>query len=226
VKISNLPRKEFRMMENMHRWQKQMNVPLSEVAADNDQYLKEETVGNLAIRWVDIRGLGVHTVSKPADPHATSQDGFLGGLQGKKGKQPFTYTVPNGWNKADAGQFAVDAYEITAGGETARVTVTPLDGPRGRNVAENVNRWRIQVKLERLSAKDAEKETHPVDVGGIKSTYVDISNKDGPPAKNRILAVIVPVSPSTTWTVVMSGPNGLVEQNKKAFDAFVESFKK
>jgi hypothetical protein len=55
---------------------------------------------------------------------------------------------------------------------------------------------------------------------------VSISNDKGPADKNRVLAVIVPINPRSAWSIVMTGPKELVEQNKKAFETFVESFKK
>jgi hypothetical protein len=226
VKISKLSKEEFRLMENMHRWQKQMDVKLSDVAADNEQYLKDETIGDQKITWVDMNGLGVHNVSKPSDANAGLQKDFLGGLIDEKGKQPFKYTAPAGWKEVAPVKFAANTYEIGAGGATAKVSVSSLSGPMAGDLAENVKRWRGQVGLEPLPRAEVAQAGKRIQVGGFQSHYFDIENPKGPPAKNRILAVMVPVTRTNPWFVVMSGPSDLVGQNKNAFETFVESFKK
>jgi hypothetical protein len=223
VKISRLPSKGYHLLPNMHRWQKQIDMPLSEDLADTKQFVKEDELGKRKLTWVDLKGLGVHVVTKPLDPKAQQRD-ILSALQQADDQNdvPFTYKAPEGWKKAEAGKLAIDAYEVTAGGKSARITITPISGAM---ITPNVNRWREQVGLGPLAPKDIAKESKAIQVAGIKSTYVDIMNKKGPPAKNHIIAVIVPINPRSAWSIVISGPTELVEQNKKSFETFIESFK-
>jgi hypothetical protein len=227
VKISKLPAKAYRLMDNMHRWQKQVDVPLSESAEDNKPYLKTEKVGKIDVTWVDMSGLGVHTVSRPAAANADRQKDPLGGLQIEdQAKQPFKYTVPAGWVSKDPGEFALEAFEVGADGLTARITVTSLSGPMAADPVTNINRWRKNVGLPPVPPKEIENSVRLIQVGGVKSISADIVNPAGPPAKNRIVAVMVPLNRRTSWFIVMTGPSDVVGQHKNAFETFVQSFKK
>ena len=68
------------------------------------------------------------------------------------------------------------------------------------------------------------KSAVPIKVAGTAAHFVDIANPNGPPALNRILAVIVQIR-QETWFIRMSGPHDWVGQNKNAFETFVNSFR-
>jgi hypothetical protein len=224
VKITRLPmNKEFGLMKNMHRWQKQVNRPLSESPEDNERYLKRDKIGDQEIEWVDMTGLGVHTVSKPPDPRdARQKEGLVGIDMNEGGRLPFKYAAPEGWEKKAPGMMAKDAYLIEDGKNSAEVTLTPLGG----DPAANINRWREQVGLEKVDPDEIGKSAKLIQVAGIKSYYVDIGNPKGEPTKNRILGVIVPLNRRTSWFIKMTGPLDFVGQHKADFEKFVESFKK
>jgi hypothetical protein len=222
IKVSMLPAKGFAMMPNMHRWQKQVNVPLSEAVQDNEAYLTREKVDGIGeIRWVDMTGLGVHTVSKAAD--AADDDGkdLLHGFQMKQAKVPFKYQVPDGWDQQPPGQFAAVVFEVAEGDKKAEVTLTSAGG----NLTSNLNRWRGQIGLPDLGRGEAEPSAVQLKVAGTDATYVDLKNPAGPAQKNRILGVIVPMG-QTSWFIKMTGPIDWVGQNKEAFETFVKSFKR
>ena len=221
VKVTPLP--ESALMKNMHRWQKQVNLPLSESLEDNERYLKKEKIGNQEIEWVDMKGLGVHVVGKPPDARAANQKEGLAGIDmNEGGRLPFKYAAPEGWEKKAPGMMAKDAYLIVDGNHSAEVTLTPLGG----DPAANINRWREQVGLAKVDPDEIAKSAKLIDVAGIKSYYVDIGNPKGEATKNRILGVIVPLNRRTSWFIKMTGPLDFVGQHKADFEKFVESFKK
>src|SRR5207244_2364326 len=119
IAVTRFPADKFKMMDNMHRWQKQVNVPLTESHEDLDKQVKREKVEGQEVKWVDLVGLGIHTASKPPEAVAANKKNFLppmpikgaaGGGAGGGGKVPFKYTVPDGWAKKAPGQFAAEAY--------------------------------------------------------------------------------------------------------------------
>lgn len=226
IAITQLPAEGFDLTKNVHRWQKQVNLPPAESPADLARAVRK--IKGEDVMLVDLTGRGVHTVSKMPDPHAANKKKFVpalalkkaaqgGGGGGGGGRLPFTYQVPKGWDKRAPGQFAAEAYEVA---EKISVTLTPAGG----DLAENINRWRGQVELPRIGPAELRKTTSELVVAGMKSVYVDLANPAGPKDKNRIVGVIVPMEDSM-WFVKMTGPLDLVGQHKKDFEAFVTSFK-
>jgi hypothetical protein len=217
VKVTKLPVEGYSLMANMHRWQKQVNLPLSENADDNEQYFTREEINGRQATWVNMIGLGVHTVSKPADPKAGDQKQFLPGMHVEKtGKFPFKSTAPANWaKKENPGAMAAEAYQVD---KTLEVTLTLAGG----DPADNVNRWRKQVDLPPLPPQELAATVKDMVVAGKEAYYVDLAN----PAKNRTLGVILPMNPKSSWFVKMTGPHDLVGQHKTEFEAFVQSFKK
>jgi hypothetical protein len=221
VKVTKLPAKDYSLMANMHRWQKQVNLPLSEEPADNEPYLRKE----IDITWVDMKGLGVHTVTKPSDPMAANDKEFLPGIKFDKPaiKTPFTYVVPEGWEKGEVrGGDMADIYNVADG--EIELTLTRFGGDGG-GLAANINRWRKQVGLPELPPQDAANTAHANMIPDMKAYYVDIANPAGPAWKNHILGVIIPIAqPKSVWFVKMTGDAKLVGQHKNEFESFVKSF--
>ena len=227
VTVTRTPAGAYSLMPNMHRWQKQINRPIAETTADLDPYVKKEMVGDQKITWVDMQGLGVHSVSKPPPPPDAGRKNILPGFGMNRppaAEAPFKYVAPEGWVKKGPRQFVIDSYEVRGGGGTvAEVTLSSLGGDAG-GLALNINRWREQVKLPKIPADQVERSAKAIVVAGIDAAYFDIANPKGPAEKNHILGVIVPHA-ETTWFVKMTGPLDWVSQNQNAFETFVKSFK-
>jgi hypothetical protein len=226
VTVSRFGADGFSLITNVHRWQKQVNAPLTESIADlKPPLVTDEKLGDLLVTWVDLSGLGVHTVSKQIEAQAANKQRMFPPIPMKKpaagGNVPFKYVVPDGWKPKPPGQFAVEAYEVSDGNNRADVTLTPAGG----EVADNVNRWRDQIGLPPLPDEEARRSTVELPIQGIKNHYVDIANPRGPAAKNRTLGVIIP-GEDAIWFVKMIGPIDWVGQNKAAFETFVKSFKR
>ncbi len=225
VKITKFPRDKFQLLANVNRWQKELNLPVSD-AHEVDPFVKREKLrakpDDQEVTWVELTGYGVHRISKPMEvaAHAPMKEPMLaGGL----GATPFKYTVPKGWvEKPPRDQFTAVLFELTRDGQTVNVTLTALGGDGG-GLASNVSRWRKQVGLPDSADQQLMNSLVPLKVAGASGHYVDISNPDGPAKLNRILAVVVPYQ-GKVWFVRMSGTAGVVGQNKADFETFVKSF--
>ena len=153
--------------------------------------------------------------------HATCGSGCSG---------TFDITVPYHVTREQPG--LIKAYNLSAKDGSVedvriyQVTLTPLSGPMAADVPANINRWREQVKLETVSAKDVMNEAQKVKVAGYDSFYAVLANPIGPAGANHILGVVVPTGRKSCWFIKMTGPLDVVAQNKKSFETFIESFKK
>jgi hypothetical protein len=221
VTVTRLPAGENWLLTNVHRWQKQVNVP---AAAKIEDFKPEEVQKEKEITWVDLKGLGVHIVSKPPERIAAGNAKKFQLPQVKKAapagkKVPFDYDLPEGWEQAPlTGKFMVERYVLAQG--EVQVTLTPVGG----TLAMNVNRWRDEIGLPAIAEAAVKESAMTLKFADIKADYVEIINPRGPAAKNHTLGVIIP-TPQTNWVIKMWGPTNLVGQNKNAFETFVKSFK-
>ncbi len=131
---------------------------------------------------------------------------------------PLTYQTPPGWKEVPARDgISLAAFQITEGDRAAVVTVSTAGG----SLEANVNRWRDQVGLGLAREEQIQKDLRPIDVGGTRGHYVDLTGPESA-GGSRILAVRVPRD-DTTWFFKMRGPADLVGHQKTAFEAFVGS---
>jgi hypothetical protein len=220
VTVIKLPAGEDWLRSNVVRWQKIVNEPPVQTVNELETKVKREN----EIVWVDLTGLGVHTVSKPPEPMAAGNPKKMQlplppQKQARGLKSPFQYVAPEDWKQGPVtSAFMADRYLI---GDDIQVSLTSVGG----TLAMNVNRWRGEVGLAgELNDAEVAGLANAMMVAGHKAYYVDISNPAGPPDKNRSLAVTIPMG-NTNWFIKMWGPRESVEKNKIAFDTFVRSFK-
>jgi hypothetical protein len=231
VTVTRLPADKYKLIDNMHRWQKQINVPLSESMDDTKAYVTPDVVGEQAMSWVDMKGLGIHAISKPPSPVVGGKNKLPGGLLGRgKVEVPFKYTVPKdaGWMEKEAPEDGITSVfiDVSEGDQHAKVTFTALPRRGDVGLAANIRRWRGQLQLPDRDIPKAELEKSAVSMPllGVQASYVDLENPQGVPHMNRILAVLLPLR-EHTWVIRMSGPSNWVGQNKNAFETFVKSFR-
>ncbi len=111
----------------------------------------------------------------------------------------------------------VGSFKISGpGGKSADVSIIPLPGMAGGDFA-NVNRWRGQVQLPAASSNELQNAAQSVSVGGQPAQLYDVGG-----ASSRILGTIQHRD-NTTWFYKMTGDPDLVEQQKTAFIAFLQS---
>jgi hypothetical protein len=130
--------------------------------------------------------------------------------------------VPPDWKEVEPGQMLRSKYVIGGEGGRAEVTVSAFPGATGGLLA-NVNRWRGQLGLEPIAAEKLPDVTTNLDAAGGTATLVDMSGQDAKTGqKARIVGVILPKE-GETWFYKLIGDEPVVERQKKAFVAFVQT---
>jgi hypothetical protein len=210
------------VLQNVNRWRGQMGVAPVEANQLKEVAVKREVNGVTSYR-VDMVGPRSGKTSRgpmmgargarpprPEAPPAGNEP---------KGGEP-RYDLPRGWEPARPDAFSLQAFTVSDGGQTARITVTPL-GPDPGSLVANINRWRQQqLHLPPVTPEQALALVHKMQVGGVEAVYFDDAGKG--PAAQRMLVVILPQG-DRTWFFKMLGPADLVGRQKDAFEAFVKS---
>ena len=133
------------------------------------------------------------------------------------------YTLPDGWKEKNLTQMRVASFGIAENGKTADVSVIPLGGMAGGDLA-NVNRWRKDVGQEALANdEDLNKISEPTTVGSQPAKLFDLSGTNpGTGDEEGIVAAILHTD-TAAWFFKMTGDADLVKKNKPAFIAFLKS---
>ncbi|HEY5041981.1 MAG TPA: hypothetical protein VIK53_08255 [Verrucomicrobiae bacterium] len=129
------------------------------------------------------------------------------------------YTVPAGWQEKKASEMRVASFGVSENGKTADVSVIPLAGMAGGDLA-NVDRWRGQVGLPKLADDDLQKLAEKVEVAGQPADLFDLPGTAAD--AQRILGVIFHQG-DMSWFFKVTGDSDLVEKQKTAFVAFLKS---
>ena len=156
----------------------------------------------------------------PAAMPATMPEGLA--APDHSGMPALQYTLPAGWKEKPLTQMRVASFDVSENGQTADVSVIPLGGIAGGDLA-NVNRWRGQVGLPPESDEALQKLAAPVQVGGQTADLYDVAGTvPGSGDAERILGVIAHRE-DVAWFFKMTGNADLVEKQKPAFLAFLKS---
>jgi len=177
---------------------------------------------NVKVYKVDSTN-AVVTVPPPASPGgmpATMPDGLP--APDNSGLPKLKYTLPDGWKEKALTQLRVASFEISENGKTNDVSVIPLGGMAGGDLA-NVNRWRGQVGLPPLADEDLQKLAEKITVAGQPADLFDVTGT--PPGSGEAERIIGVIShrDDTAWFFKMTGDAALVEKQKTAFVAFLKS---
>ncbi|QTN33566.1 hypothetical protein HZ994_15015 [Akkermansiaceae bacterium] len=121
------------------------------------------------------------------------------------------WTVPDGWEKEQAGQFQTALYDLGGGG---KVSVSNLPGDAGGETA-NVNRWRQQVGLEPLD--QVSMETVATEGDGITVKWCQLEGE-----AESIMAAIISL-PAETWFFKLNAPTAAITAKGKEFSAMLTS---
>ena len=124
------------------------------------------------------------------------------------------WNVPASWEEKSATSMRLGNF--TAGNGQAEITVMTFPGEVGGLLA-NVNRWRGQSGLPPVDEAGLAEVTGKINVSGTPATLVEAVGDT-----NASISVFHPVG-NQTWFYKMSGPSGVVTQEKAAFTAFLES---
>ncbi len=197
------------LLDNINRWRQQFLLLDPVTEKELDSITRKIEGKNSTFTVVDMKGfapIGKKTIVVPPPQRPP--------VPPAKRDLPLKYQVPDGWREmADLPEFAVAAFQVGQGQESALISVTPAGG----SLLFNVNRWRGQVKLPPVKEGDLPNLVGKIPCAGVDSAYVDLQ---GP--QRRILGV-VHVQDNATWFFKVIGPDRIVGQQKPAFEAFVRS---
>jgi hypothetical protein len=140
------------------------------------------------------------------------------------------FAVPDAWQPLAPSNFRRIGFQIADGPRTAAVTVSDFgaqSAPMISDPLQNVNRWRGEVMMDRISAEDLDKTTERMEIDGHPATYValipDVPEPTASGAK-ATLGAMVTVG-DRIWYFKMSGNRSLVAARQDEFKTFLKSVK-
>ncbi|MHB1308836.1 MAG: hypothetical protein ACYDC1_00035 [Limisphaerales bacterium] len=160
-----------------------------------------------------------------ADPHAGLNMGQSGtvGMVPEVATPPVKWTLPAGWQELPASQMRVGHFAVAGeNGQKAQVTIIPLGGTGGGDF-ENVNRWRGQVGLARITEAELDQSAESVEVAGAKARLWDFAGTMPGDSKSTRLQSAILHREGTAWFFKFQGDDALVAAQKPAFVQFLKS---
>lgn len=170
----------------------------------------------------------VYTVKKDpprTDLHDHSQDEATAIPPPRPARPQVSWTLPNGWTEAGAGQMSTASFTIKGdSGAEAQVTITPLAKLGGKD-AEIINMWREQVGLEALPKEEAAKQFQPVTVGPDQGNLFQIEGKGRAGEGSYSIVTAMVHRDEASWFYKLAGNTELVAAQKPVFVEFLKSIK-
>lgn len=144
----------------------------------------------------------------------------VAGVQRTGGLQ---YDTPPGWENAQRPvPMSIATLNVVAGDPSAQVTITPLAGDGG-GLAQNLNRWRGQIKLGPLNEDELRKQTKETTVAASPATAVDFTGPESDGANRQRVLGVIWAHNGKTWFFKFKGPADLVAKHQSAFESFMKS---
>ncbi len=130
---------------------------------------------------------------------------------------PWSWNLPSSWKQGKQSSMRVGSFSVDdAQGNKLDISITSFPGDVGGLLA-NVNRWIGQIDLAPINETQVQKYCSPVKIDEKESQFVEAyGNKKG------ILAGILFLK-DESWFFKLIGDRVLVEREKNAFVAFLES---
>ena len=127
--------------------------------------------------------------------------------------EPQWGTIPKTWITSPANPMRKGSWSITqADGSKAEIAVTVFPGDVGGDTA-NVNRWRGQLGLEKISDDKIKSDQSSLTVGNLNGRVYHLISTDG---KKSTTAVILPKN-NATWFFKLTGDTAIVNAEKASF---------
>jgi len=131
------------------------------------------------------------------------------------------WTAPAHWQSLPASGMRKGTYRATgADGAMAELAITAFPGDVGGELA-NVNRWRGQLQLPPITDAELSPAITRLSAHGLNIAVVEFTGGTAA-APQRLLGASVPVD-GATWFFKFTGPPALIEQEKSAFLAFIQT---
>ncbi len=110
------------------------------------------------------------------DAVAPQFDTFVKSIRVTDPAKPVVYTVPEGWRPGPAKQMRVVTFLVGPPEKPAEVYISD---PFGGSLLDNVNRWRNEAGLPKITEEELPASVTEVDLGGVKSYKVDFQGPGG-----------------------------------------------
>ena len=121
--------------------------------------------------------------------------------------------IPKTWVATAPNPMRKGSWSITqTDGSKAEIAVTVFPGDVGGDTA-NVNRWRGQLGLEKVSDEKIKSDQSPINVGNLAGRVYQLASADG---KKLTTAVILPKN-NATWFFKLTGDTAIVSTEKESF---------
>jgi hypothetical protein len=142
----------------------------------------------------------------------------------ESGPPALTWKRPEGWEEVPPGQMRVASFNVKGPeGKVADVSVVPLGGMAGGDLA-NVNRWRVQqLGLDAVSGEELKKLAEPIQIGGRPAELYDLAGKNPASGEPTRILGAIQHRDGTAWFFKMTGDDALVAAQKPAFLEFLKS---
>jgi hypothetical protein len=200
---------------------------MKQLVIPNRSFLATVLLFTLAVSGCDRDAVKVYKVdakdsAPPAQPVPSAMSSMAGDIPAPDNShQPrLKFTLPAGWQEKPATQFRVASFDVLVDGKTADVSVIPLGGASGSDLA-NVNRWRGQIGLPPVGEAELKPTAEAVEIAGAAGELYDIATPPGDKATGILGAIRH--GEDTVWFFKMIGDAGLVKSQKAGFIAFLKS---
>jgi len=121
--------------------------------------------------------------------------------------------IPKTWIATTPNPMRKGSWSVTqADGSKAEIAVTVFPGDVGGDTA-NVNRWRGQLGLEKVTDEKIKSDQSPINVGNLTGRVYQLASADG---KKFTTAVILPKN-NATWFFKLTGDTAVVSSEKESF---------
>ncbi len=143
---------------------------------------------------------------------------------GESGPPALSWKRPEGWEEVPPGQMRVASFNVKGtDGKVADVSVVPLGGMAGGDLA-NVNRWRVQqLGLNAVNAEELKKLAEPIQIGGRPADLYDLAGRNPASGEPTRILGAIQHRDGTAWFFKMTGDDALVAAQKPAFLEFLKS---
>lgn len=172
----------------------------------------------------DTSSMGPNHPSVDGDPPADSAMGQPPGgdmagtpMAPAKTDTTLSWMLPAGWKEKAAGMMRVASFDAPQGGD---VSIVNLSGDGG-GLLNNVNRWRAQMGLAAIEAKDLDKEVRGLDLVGTQAAFMTLYTA----GKDKGMMVVLLSHAGQTWFVKLAGPGAAIPAQQAGFLAFVKSIR-
>lgn len=132
-----------------------------------------------------------------------------------------TCDTPQGWTPGKADGMRKLAFVVQDGERKVEVTAIDLAVSAG-GVLPNVNRWRGQIQLGKITQEELNQTVRPIPVAGVEGQYVELVGPEEADPRQAILGVVA-ILRERAWFFKLSGDADLALREKERFEEFVKS---